>query len=118
MYTAGSLALAALEVLVHVDYDLVPPDLVAVPIDVPRGIRLEEIRLATLPPNWRSIPAPEQLQKLGTTWVQRATSVLLRVPSAVILEEHNYLLNPVHPACRRLKIGRPRPFTFDPRLFK
>jgi RES domain-containing protein len=116
MYTAGSLALAALEVLVHVDQDIAPMDLVATPIDVPRRIRIEEIHLTDLPVNWRSTPAPEQLQRLGTAWVQRATSVLLRVPSVVVPEEHNYLVNPAHPARRRLKVGSPRPFTFDPRL--
>lgn len=117
VYTAGTLALAALEVLVHVDHDIAPTDLVAIPIDVPRGIRIETISIAALPSHWRTTPALEQLQKLGTTWIQGATSALLRAPSAVIPEEHNYLVNPAHPDCRRLQVGRPTLFTFDPRLF-
>ena len=117
VYTASSLALAALEALVHVDHDLAPTDLVAIAIEVPRGIRIEIIASAELPPHWRSTPASDHLQRLGTAWLQRGTSTLLKVPSAVIPEEYNYLINPTHRACRRLKTGSPRPFTFDPRLF-
>lgn len=118
VYTAGTLALAALEVLVHVDLDIVPTDLVSIPIKIPTGIRIEEISVAVLPANWRHPPAPERLQELGTTWVRRATSLLLRVPSTVIPEEHHYLVNPAYPDLPRLKIGAPKLFTFDPRLFK
>ena len=95
-YTAGTLALAALEVLVHVDHDLAPTDLVAIPIDIPAGIRTEEIRPSDLPQHWRRTPAPERLQELGTAWLRRGDSLLLRVPSVVIPEEHNYLVNPMH----------------------
>ncbi len=117
VYTAGTLALAALEVLVHVDHDVAPTDLVSIPISVPAGIGIEKISIPSLPANWRNIPAPEELQKTGTAWAHGATSVLLRMPSALIPEEHNYLVNPAHPDITRLKIGRPKPFTFDPRLF-
>jgi RES domain-containing protein len=118
VYTAGTLALAALEVLVHVDHDIAPTDLVSIPIEVPAGIRIEEISIVALPANWRDTPAPAQLQEMGTDWVHRATSLLLQVPSAVIPEEHNYLVNLTHPEVTRLKVGRPKPFTFDPRLLR
>lgn len=117
VYTAGSLALAALEVLVHVDHDIAPADLVAIPIEIPKRVRIEKIETVGLPPYWRRTPAPEQLQELGTTWARRGTSLLLRVPSALIPEEYNYLVNPAHSAITRLKVGEPRPFLFDPRLF-
>ena len=118
VYTAGTLALAALEVLVQVDHDVAPTDLVSIPLEVPARTRIEEISIVALPANWRNTPAPEELQKIGTDWVRRATSVLLRVPSALIPEEHNYLVNPTHPDITRLKTGRAKPFTFDSRLFK
>ncbi len=117
-YTAGTLALAALEVLVHVDHDLAPTDLAAIPINVPRGIRIEEIHLSELPQHWRRTPAPEQLQELGTAWIRRGSSLLLRVSSVVIPEEHNYLVNPAHRDLPRLRVGKPKLFTFDSRLFK
>lgn len=117
VYTAGTLALAALEVLVHVDLDIAPTDLVAIPVEVPTRVRVEKVEIDGLPPHWRTTPAPEQLQQLGTAWVRRKTSLLLRVPSAVIPEEYNYLVNPAHSSVARLRVGEPRPFTFDPRLF-
>jgi RES domain-containing protein len=115
-YTAGTLALAALEVLVHVDHDLAPHDLVSIPIEVPSELGIEEIALTQLPSYWRKTPAPEPLQALGSEWARRETSVLLRVPSAVIPEEHNYLVNPRHPDSTQLKIGEPQRFAFDSRL--
>lgn len=118
VYTAETLALAALETLVHLDPDLAPTDLVAIPIELPANIRVEEIIVAELPPNWRSTPALETLQEIGTAWVRRASSLVLRVPSAVIPQEHNYLVNPAHMDQSRLKVGRPQPFSFDPRLLK
>ena len=117
-YTAETLALAALEVLVHVDHDLTPTDLVAIPIDIPAGIRAEEIRPSELPQHWQRTPAPEQVQEVGTAWIRRGNSLLLRVLSIVIPEEHNYLVNPAHVDFPRLRVGKARRFDFDPRLFK
>jgi RES domain-containing protein len=74
------------------------------------------VRVDDLPARWRSYPAPEELAALGTEWVARATSVALRVPSAIVPTEHNYLLNPAHPDFPRLRIRSARRFTFDPRL--
>jgi RES domain-containing protein len=117
VYTAGTLALAALEVLVHVDHDIAPTDLAAIPIEIPKRVRIERIEIAALPPHWRATPAPEQLQQLGTAWARRGAALLLRVPSALIPEEYNYLVNPAHSAVKRLRVGEPRPFIFDLRLF-
>ena len=117
-YTAGTLALAALEILIHMDLDVAPKDLVSIPIEVPDGLRIEEVRTGSLPTNWRKTPAPIPLQQLGTEWCQRATSLLLRVPSVIIPEEYNYLVNPIHPDLSQLTMHKPRPFTFDPRLFR
>jgi RES domain-containing protein len=118
VYTAETLALAALEMLVHIDPDLAPTDLVAIPTVVPESTRIEEITLAEFPPNWRSTPAPEALQEIGTTWVRHASSLVLRVPSAVIPEEYNYLVNPAHPDQPQLKVGQSKPFTFYSRLLR
>jgi RES domain-containing protein len=111
------LALAALEVLIHIDHDLAPADLLAIPIEVPSTLRVETLARSTLPTNWQSAPAPERLQELGAAWIARAASAVLRVPSVVIPEEDNYLINPTHPDCRRIKVGHSRAFTFDHRLF-
>jgi RES domain-containing protein len=118
VYTSGSLSLAALEYFVNLDPDLMPPGLVAVSADIPDGVRVQQIRVRDLPRNWRDAPAPEALRDLGTTWVSRGASAVLAVPSAVIPEDRNYLLNPAHPDFRRIRIGGPEPFRFDPRMWK
>jgi RES domain-containing protein len=69
-----------------------------------------------LPEDWRRLPAPSSTRELGSRWVTDSRSVVLRVPSIVVDGEFNYLLNPRHPDFARLKIGEPRPFSFDPRL--
>lgn len=79
------------------------------------GMDLVE-KAAKVPPEWRSYPHTASSQALGAAWVQAQPSVALRVPSAVVLGEFNYLLNPAHPDFKRVRIGKPAPFSFDPRL--
>ena len=115
-YASESLALASLEVLVHCDPDLVPRDLVAIEVDIPASVVVEELDPRRLPRAWRRYPAPRALQRLGNTWLDRAAACVLRVPSAIVPSESNFLINPVHPDIRRLHVVRKSPFRFDPRL--
>jgi len=71
---------------------------------------------AELPASWRSYPPPEALADLGTRWARELKSPVLAVPSAVIPQELNYLLNPLHADCKRVRAGKPEAFRFDPRL--
>ena len=116
VYTSESLSLAALELLVHCEIALAPEDLVAVPAEVPDAIAREELSAADLPRDWRVHPAPEGLARLGTDWIRRGKTAVLGVPSAVVPAERNFLLNPAHPDFARIRVGRPEPFSFDPRL--
>jgi len=118
VYTSGSLSLAALELFVHVDIDIAPDDLVAVQVDVPTSLAMETIKIEGLPKNWRRYPAPEALQDIGTAWATKASTAILAVPSAVIPEELNYLINPAHRDFKRIRIQKPLPFHFDPRMWK
>jgi RES domain-containing protein len=110
------LALASLEILVHCEPELVPGDLVAVEINVPRGVAMDELDAEALPRTWRRYPAPSSLQRLGNAWLDRNTACVLRVPSALVPSESNFLINPVHPDRRRLRVVQKVPFQFDPRL--
>jgi len=116
VYASESLSLAALELLTHVDADLMPRDLVWIGIEVPGKLEVEEVRLEDLPAGWQRYPAPERLQEIGSAWANSSRSAILSVPSAIIPQERNYLLLPRHPDFRRLKVSRPRPFRLDPRL--
>ena len=89
---------------------------IAVDAEVPDSVGIGEINLNDLPDNWRQYPAPEELARLGTGWVEGGTTAVLAVPSAVIPSERNYLINPAHRDFGRIRIGVPQLFVFDPRL--
>lgn len=118
VYASATLSLAALELLVHLEAEDTPEDRVAIAAEIPSGLELEEAPIATLPANWRRYPAPEALKELGTAWAQSGRTAVLRIPSAVIPAEPNYLLNPRHPDMARITISQPEPFAFDRRLWK
>ena len=70
-----------------------------------------------LPTDWREVPAPPSLRELGKAWIQAAETAVMRVPSAIVLPEWNYILNPLHEAFARLTVLPPDPFEIDVRLF-
>ena len=105
-----------MELLVHLDDDDIAAAYVAVPADIPDAVAVGQARATDLPRGWRSIPAPAALAELGRRWAEARDTAVLAVPSAVIPHELNYLLNPHHPHFKRIRVGRPEPFTFDPRL--
>lgn len=117
VYTASTLALAALEYLVHVDPDDVPDDLIALTIELPDSLAREVVAPPTLPPGWEHVPEHPSCQDVGDRWLTLAATVALEVPSAPIPEERNLLLNPRHPDAKRIVVAIQRPFVFDPRLF-
>lgn len=117
VYTSATLSLAALERFVHTDPDLEPADLVAVLVDVDDGIPIRSLDVGKLPSGWRQYPAPDALGRLGGEWLAGASTAILAVPSVVLPHEWNYVLNPEHADFRRLVIGRPEPFSFDPRMW-
>lgn len=116
VYAASSAALAALEVLVHVDPLDAPDDLRLLTLDVPDDLLIEQLEVARLPARWASVPAPDELAALGTEWLASRRGAALSVPSAVITIDRNLLLNPLHPEVGRVRIVGDEAFTFDPRL--
>ncbi len=115
IYTSATQSLAALESLVHL-HPPVSVKLVAIPLTFPSTL-LETLARARLPSDWRQNPAPPTVQRLGDQWLTESRSAILAVPSVIIPAETNYLLNPQHPAFKKIKLGKPIPFSFDPRLY-
>lgn len=115
VYCADSRSLALVEVLANVKRPALLQDQqwVLVPVEVPESLIERPTRV---PDSWREMPYTTATQAFGAAWVQAQRSVALRVPSVVVPGEFNYLLNPAHPQFSKIKIGRPEPFTFDPRL--
>jgi RES domain-containing protein len=85
---------------------------------IPKGVQVDRVRVEELPTDWRSIAARESLQAIGTEWTKNRSAAVLAVPSAVIPPELNYLLNPLHPDFRRIRVGKAQRFETDLRLIK
>ncbi|MEE9282383.1 MAG: RES family NAD+ phosphorylase [Myxococcota bacterium] len=117
VYTAENRALAALEQLVHLHQNELPPRFVCFAVDIPDDLTMSRIRPEELDRGWRSYPGPPALQRIGSRWVEEGRTAALIVPSVVVPGEHNILLNPAHRDFSRLVITGPERFELDHRLF-
>ncbi len=116
IYTGGTVGIAALEKFVHLA-GVVPPDLVLVRVELPEGTSSETPTLAALPPDWNALrPGPASMQ-FGTRWAQENRSLVLYVPSAIVPEETNGLLNPNHAEFGAVRMAIEREFHYDSRMF-
>jgi RES domain-containing protein len=118
VYLAGSLSLAALEVFVHLQRSDSKIPFVAIRVDIPDRIAIETVEARSLAADWRMEPPSAATQDLGLEWLASGRTPLLRVPSAVIPIEFNYILNPGHRDAASIESGNPEPFRFDSRLWK
>lgn len=118
VYASESRSLAMLEFLVHVSFPNLPQDIRIAALKIPEEVDPEILPTDLLPKNWRNYPAPEKLAKLGTDWARSNRSLVLRVPSAVIDQEYNLLINPAHPDMGRVIISRIADLRFDSRLVR
>jgi RES domain-containing protein len=115
VYTAGSAALAALEMLVHLGRASILQAYVLIPCGFDEAL-VSKLDRARLPKSWRAYPAPPELQLIGDEWVKSDTSAVLDMPSAVIETDSNFLLNPRHRDFQGVRLMDPQPFAFDVRL--
>ena len=118
VYTAESLSLAVLEILVHLeDEALLFQRFVKIPVTFDPAL-VHSLPNKSLPDDWDNLLIPESTQNIGKEWIQGGKYAILKVPSTIIKEECNYLINPLHPDVKHLKIDPPQPFDFDHRLAK
>ncbi len=114
VYLASSRSLAVLESLAHVVATNIPNEFVLLTIDAPDDFLA--IPENVLPDNWNEYPEQYILKQIGNSFLQRNEHLLLKVPSALVPEEFNYLLNPLHPKAGKVRIVKKAPFNFDDRL--
>lgn len=114
VYLASSRSLAVLESLAHLVPTNIPNDFLILNIEVPDDFL--EIPENVLPDNWNEYPEQHIVKQIGNSFLQRNEHLLLKVPSALVPEEFNYLLNPLHPKATKVKIINKAPFRFDDRL--
>ncbi len=115
VYAAGSLSLAVLEMLVHFQDDSILPSYSFIEAKFDESL-IENV--GKLSKNWQDSPPSFEVQKIGDDWAKRGFSAVLRVPSAIIPTESNYLINANHTDFSRIIYGKPQNFTFDERLLK
>jgi RES domain-containing protein len=118
IYTASSRALCTTEIAVHVPLGIVPVDFVLTTIEIPDKFIYTEPEMADLGPNWRTFPYSGATQKFGDQFVKGKEFLVMKVPSAVVQGDFNYLVNPLHEGIHEVKIIGSEPFVFDERLFK
>ena len=118
VYLAENPASALLEVLVHLELDAehVPATYQLLKIEAGPDLAHDEVSLASLSPDWQSSEA--ETQSKGDAWLRSRTTALLRVPSAIVPETWNWMLNPRHPDAGRVKIQNTAKHSYDLRLFQ
>jgi RES domain-containing protein len=103
---------------VHVSLSNAPRGLKIATIEIPDKIVPEEVPRGSLPRGWRDYPPPRSVADLGTQWAKAKRSLLLRVPSAIVEQEYNILINPLHSDMKHVKLQRVDAFEFDKRLVR
>ncbi|MCL7763608.1 RES family NAD+ phosphorylase [Polaribacter sp. Z014] len=118
IYTAESRALAMAEVAVHLTIATLPKDYVMITIDVPDAVSIQKIDVKKLIENWNSNPFNSVTKKIGDDFIDAMEACLLKVPSAVVQGDFNYLINPYHKDFKKIKITKIQNFPFDTRIFQ
>ena len=116
LYTSQSRALAFAEISMHIPLGIVPKDYFLITIQIPDTAEVLELTEADMPADWRSNPHSDSTQNIGDKFATDIKHVALRVPSAVVPGDFNYLINPSHPMMREVNIIYIEPFEFDSRF--
>ena len=117
IHAGASIAIAELETFVHTA-GTVPADLVVVRVVLPDGHSVETPQPGDLPRDWNAIPPGPGSIEFGTRWATEARSLVLYVPSVIVPEERNAVVNPSHAEFSGVTLQIERPFAYDPRMFR
>jgi RES domain-containing protein len=117
VYASVSLSTAALEIMVHAGTPrAIPNDELAIRVIIPDDIEVQRVVARDLPEDWQELDHPECLA-IGDGWLEQTRTAVLDVPSAVVPQDRNVVLNPRHPDFARIDTSDPgTPFQWDPRL--
>lgn len=118
IYCAQNRALAMAEGLVHLSLAALPNDFVMLTIDIPDDIFIEALDFKELNIDWNVFPCTFETPLLGDNFIRRNEACVLKVPSAVVKGDFNFLINPYHVDFYKIKIIEQVDFPFDKRIFK
>ena len=115
IYTSSTRALAICEFVAHQTLETVPNKLELVTLEIPTN-SLIDLSIESLPSNWKDSPAPFKLKSLGNNLLINLECLIIKVPSAIVPEEFNYILNPLHDDFSKIRIVDKRHYSLDKRL--
>lgn len=116
IYTSDTLSLAILELLVHYEETEIISDYIAIPIEFDDS-NMSSLSIGQMPSDWKDYPYPESTQDHGRHWLETRSGAVLKVPSVVVPQQHNFIFNPAHPEFQSFKIGPGVENPLDSRLF-
>jgi RES domain-containing protein len=117
IYTAESRALAMLEVAVHLDLsEDLPTDRYIIEMEISDDAEMLEVRKEDLPDSWSDFPPNLFTQSIGDEFVRRNEALVLKVPSCIVPDEFNYLINPNHKSINEVQVVDTIKVGFDGRL--
>lgn len=117
LYTSSSIALAVLETVVHLGAGIFPMNRYVVAIEIPDAAfnARRVVRGADLPAAWNSNPASFKSKDFGSNWIGTRAELVLDVPSVIVPEESNYLINPLHKDAGKITAKNRGRYAYDPR---
>lgn len=118
IYCADSRALAMAELTVHLTVATLPSDYMMLEINIPETISIELLEESDLPDEWNIFPHSVSTQSIGDNFIDSKKVCVLKVPSAVVKGDFNYLINPYYSDFKGIKITKVDSFPFDKRMFK
>ena len=118
IYTGESRALCTAEIAVHTPLGIVPKDYYLQTIKLPVKQSISKITTSKLEAGWKNFPHEVSTKKIGNTFIDEGKYLVLKVPSAVIQDEYNYLINPLHKDFKKINLKKVEEFKFDKRLFQ
>lgn len=118
VYTASHRSLSVLELLVHFPSGMMPIDFEMTSIEIPDALAIHQISIADLPKKWYHTHQMTATQSIGDAFLMDQKAIGCLVPSAIVPQEHNVLINPLHPAIDQIRIVHHEVYDFDDRLLK
>ncbi len=115
IYTSESRALALLEYTVNVNIHDIPRALSITTFKIP-NIIIKTLKESDLPGDWQAVPAPSSTKNFGTKLLQIAEAAVIKIPSTVIVNEFNFIINPLHSDAREIVIDSLQDYVYDIRI--
>ena len=116
LYGATHVSLAVLETFIHVHASGLPLNRYLVEFSIPDTIWQRARQVRTPPIGWDAIPTGKVSLDAGDDWLKARSSALIIVPSVIVNEEFNVLINPQHPDMRQVTARKVRKWIYDPQI--